>query len=46
MFEFECFRSSHEKLFYEILFDIKTDVLEDSVKEFSFSKTAALLQLC
>ena len=32
MFEFMCFRSSHEKLLCHMLFDIKTDVLQNSVK--------------
>ena len=32
MFEFTCFRSSHEKLLYQILFDIETDVLQNSAK--------------
>ena len=32
MFEFTCFRSSHEKLLYHMLFDIEADVLKNSVK--------------
>ena len=32
MFEFTSFRSSHEKLLYQMLFDIETDVLQNSVK--------------
>ena len=32
MFEFTCFRSSHEKLLYQMLFDTETDVLQNSVK--------------
>ena len=32
MFVFMCFRSNHEKLLYQMLFDIKTDVLQISVK--------------
>ena len=32
MFEFTCFRSSHEKLLYQMFFYIETDVLQHSVK--------------
>ena len=32
MLEFTCFRNSHEKLLYQMLFDIETDVLQNSVK--------------
>ena len=32
MFEFTCIRSSNENLLYQMLFDIKTDVLQNSVK--------------
>ena len=38
MFEFSCFRSSHEKLLYKMLFDIKTDVLQNSVKSSVLTK--------
>ena len=39
MFKFTCFRSSHEKLLYQImLFDIKTDVLKNSVKSSVLTK--------
>ena len=32
MFEFTCFRSTYEKLLNQMLFDIETDVLQNSVK--------------
>ena len=32
MFEFTCFRSSHEKLLYQVLFDIEIDALRNSEK--------------
>ena len=32
MFEFTYFRSSHEKLHYQMFFDIETDNLQNSVK--------------
>ena len=31
MFEFTCFRSSHEKLLYQMFFDVETDDLKNSV---------------
>ena len=31
MFEFTCFRSIHEKLIHQNVFDIETDVLRNSV---------------
>ena len=45
MFELTCFGSSHEKLIHEMLFDIETDVLQNSVKEFSLRKVAVRIQL-
>ena len=42
VFEFTCFRSSHKKLLYQMLFDNEGDVL--LYAEFSFSKTAVHLQ--
>ena len=44
MFEFMCFRSSQEKLFYESYYSIETDALQNFVTEFTFSKTAVPLQ--
>ena len=38
MFEFACFRKSHEKLLYQMLFDIKTDFLQNSVKSSVLTK--------
>ena len=38
MFEFTCFRSSHEKLLYQMLLDIVTDVLQSSVKSSALVK--------
>ena len=43
MFEFSCFRRSHEKLLHQMLFDIEIGVLQNSGK--SFNKTAEPLQL-
>ena len=43
MFEFSCFRSSHEELLHQMLFDIEIGVLQNSGK--SFNKTAEPLQL-
>ena len=44
MFEFSCFRSSHEKLLYKMLFDIKTDVLQNSVMAtFTISKELVVI---
>ena len=47
MFEFTCLRSSHQKLFFVelILFNIEIDVLQNSVNELNFSKTAVRQQL-
>ena len=42
MFEFTWFRSSHEKLHYQMLFDIETVVLHNPVKTSVLAKPKLL----